>query len=131
MNQLPGIAPLLHRHLRHARQRPAVLAVRGIHDYTLLLLVHADDLPEDHGRVLMFPENPADRRADLPGTEDRSRHLVKQRLKHVMIVPIDQDDARWRLPKRLRGGQAAKAAGDNDDVGYVIHHGTCRPLIRL
>ena len=35
-----------------------------------------------------------------------------------MIAPIDQRDADVRVAEGSRGGQAAKAAADDDDMGY-------------
>ena len=42
----------------------------------------------------LLPQNAADRRADLARRQDRSRHLVEEGLKQVVIGAVDQNDLR-------------------------------------
>lgn len=48
-------------------------------------------------------------------------HLVQQRLKEVMVVTIDQRDAHRLFLQRLRRGQAAEPAADDDDMWRRRH----------
>jgi hypothetical protein len=78
--------------------------------------VHAHcDLAKDDGGVLLVLENPPDRKANLIGTLNRCRDLIKQGLKQVVIRAIDQDDFRGRILEGLGGSQASKTTADYND----------------
>jgi hypothetical protein len=47
--------------------------------------------------------------------------LVEQRLKQVVVLAIDKSDLDGSLSEPFRGGQAAKAGANNDDVGPAGH----------
>jgi hypothetical protein len=57
-----------------------------------------------------------DWRSDLGGREDRRRHLVEQRLKYVVVAPVDQDDLGFRVPQGVRRRKPGKAAADDHDT---------------
>ena len=57
----------------------------------------------------------ADWRRNLAGGERCCRHLVKQRLKQVVVCAVDQDDLRGGFLQCLGGGQSAKTSADDDD----------------
>ena len=54
----------------------------------------------------------------LAGRERRGCDLIQQRLEDVMVAAIDQRDANVRVAKSAGSRQPAKAAADDDDVGY-------------
>src|SRR5260370_19476512 len=81
-----------HRHM---------LAVGVTGEHAALLLIHARDFAHDHGRVFLFPQYSADRGTDLRGTERRGCHLIKQRLKNLLIRTVDQNVLRWRFAQSL------------------------------
>src|SRR5260370_32185330 len=84
----------------------------------LLIFVDSRDLAKDHRSVLLPSKNSSDRRSDLTRCQDRCRHLIKQRLKQVMIGAVDQNDARWSISKRLGRCQPSKSCPDNDDLRW-------------
>src|SRR5260370_11639720 len=103
-----------HRHM---------LAVGVTGEHAALLLIHARDFAHDHGRVFLFPQYSADRGTDLRGTERRACHLIKQRLKNVVIRTVDQNVLRWRLAQRLRRSTSANASPTN--------YNPCPPTVNL
>src|SRR5262249_22902601 len=73
-----------------------------------LFFVHAGHLRHDHGRVALLPQNAPNRSADLPGSKHRGRHLVKQRLKDVVIGAVKQNNFRATSAESFSCRQAAK-----------------------
>ena len=55
------------------------------------------DLAEQHADVARAAEHPADRRGDVARRQRRRRHLIEQRLKDVVIAPVEQRDAASRV----------------------------------
>ena len=53
----------------------------------------------------LVPQNAANRRGDVARAQAGRRDLVEQRLKKVMISPVDERELHGRLGQRLRGGQ--------------------------
>jgi hypothetical protein len=53
----------------------------------------------------------ADRRRDFGGGEDDGCHLIEQRLKNVVVAPIDQDDLDSATPFRRQCSQCASHSG--------------------
>src|SRR3954463_10296084 len=80
--------------------------IGGAWDDVALLLVDAGHLAEEHRRILLATDDPADRIADLPRRENGSRHLVEQRHEHVVVVAVDQD----HLDRRPAGGPGGPPA---------------------
>jgi len=66
--------------------------------------------------VLLMPKNPTNRRRDVTRGQRGRRHLVQQRLKHVMVVAIEQRNAHAGARERARGVQSAESTADDDDV---------------
>jgi hypothetical protein len=54
--------------------------------------------------------------AAISAEEDRRRHLVEQRLKYMVVAPVDQDDLGVRMPQRARRGNPGKSTADDDDA---------------
>ena len=71
---------------------------------------------QQHARVSLSPQNPANRRRDIAWRQRRRRHLIQQRLKHVMVVAIEQRDAHRRMLQCLRRPEAAETAADDHYV---------------
>src|SRR5262252_8824824 len=84
-----------------------MLAICVVYKNAALLLIHAGDLAHEHGRVLLFSQNSADWGADLGRGKNRRRYLIEERLKQMMICPINQNDLDCRLAKSFGRGQPA------------------------
>src|SRR5262249_39157683 len=54
--------------------------------------VNAGDLREEYADVSLLCLELTDRRRDLGRREDRRGHLIEQRLKYVVVTPVDQYD---------------------------------------
>ncbi len=80
--------------------------------------IDARGIREQHSHVPDAAQDPSDRRGDIAGRERRGRDLIQERLEDVMVATIDQRDANVRVAKSASSGQPAKAAADDDDVGY-------------
>ena len=78
--------------------------------------VDAADRAEDHSGVRLPRENTADRSGDVGRRQGRGRDLVQQRLKQMMVAPIDERDPNRRPPERPRRTQAGETAADDDHV---------------
>src|SRR5262249_12260907 len=52
--------------------------------------VNAVDLSQDYADIPLFGLKLTDGRSDLGGREDCRRHLIEQRLKYVVVTPVDQ-----------------------------------------
>ena len=90
---------------------------------------------EDDFGVPLPAQDPTDRRRDLPGRERRHRHLIQERLKDMVVAPIDDRHLHPRPPERPRGIEAAESSPDND---HTVPYSTIpssavrfRPLFRL
>ena len=75
---------------------------------------------QDHAHVAPTASHRANGVRDVAGAKRRGCHLVEQRLKQVVIAPIDESYPHQRgaqfgqAPRRL---QAAKTATNDDDMG--------------
>ena len=78
--------------------------------------VDAGDLRQEYAEVSLLHLELTDRRGDLGGREDRRRHLVQQRLKYVVVAPVDQDHLGIGVPQRVRRREPGKAAADDHDA---------------
>ena len=83
------------------------------HDFPALE-IDAGDFGQHHSGVALAAENVANGRRDIGRRKTRGRHLVEQRLKHMMIVAIDERDVERLTGEALGGRQSAEAAADND-----------------
>jgi len=59
---------------------------------------------------------------DLGRRQRRGRHLVQQRLKAMMILPIDDDHVDGNPAERLRGFEATEACTHDDDPRTLLRH---------
>jgi hypothetical protein len=63
--------------------------------------------------------------------KDRRRHLVQQRLKHVVVAAVDQQDGGIGMPQGVRRRDPGKAAdGDYDAVTLPVRAPRRRKLPR-
>ncbi len=78
-------------------------------------------LRHQHFDVPPAAHNPANRRSNFPRRQSGGRHLVKQRLKSMKILPIDQRNLH-RVPRQSsRSQQAAKTGPHNHHprIGFL------------
>ena len=101
---------------------PNARPIGGIDKDILLFLVHPGDCTEDYGGVLLFSNNGSNRPSDLAWSQDRGCHLVKKRLKNVVVVPIDEGDVHRGFSQLFRRVEAGKSTADDDYMGNVISH---------
>src|SRR5580704_7321758 len=98
---------IIERNLADARARGGRLNRAGSN-------VDAGDLRQEYADVSLLRLKLADRRSDLSGREDGRRHLIEQRLKYVVVAAVYQDDLGIGVPQRVRRGDSAKAAANDD-----------------
>src|SRR5262249_61760966 len=90
------------------------------------------DLPEHHPSVLRITQDGADRLGDVRRPERRGCDLVKQRLKQMIVVAVDDQHVGGRAGQRPRSEQAAEPTTDDDDLRsavprqYVLRSATCK-----
>ena len=75
----------------------------------------APHLAQHHARVLLVAQHGADRLGDVGGRQRRGGHLVKQRLKQVIVVAVDDQHLDRRARQRARREQPAETAAHDDD----------------
>ena len=54
--------------------------------------VDGSRLSQDDRTILLLPENTANRHGNITWIQRRGRHLIEQRLKQMVVVPIDERD---------------------------------------
>jgi hypothetical protein len=79
--------------------------------------VDADDVGEQDSGVALVAEDRPDRIRDVSGRERGGRDLVEQRLKEVMVAPVDHGHADGRVGEPSRRRQPPEPGADDDDVG--------------
>ncbi len=88
------------------------LAIRG--DDPFLIEIDPLRFAKEHLRVFLLAQNVPQRLGDIGRRQRGGGDLVKQRLKQVMILPIEQGDPHIGLAQGLGGLEPAKAAADDD-----------------
>ena len=76
--------------------------------------VDSNSLRENHARVLLPPQDTADRCRDVARIQSCGRYLIEKRLEEVMVASVDKSDAYRCLAKSLGRVQAAKPSPDDD-----------------
>ena len=71
-----------------------------------------------HGDSGRAGEDGTDRLRDFRRGQARGRHLVKQRLKQMMIGAVHQRHARGGMPEMLAERQPAKASAQDDNMRF-------------
>lgn len=99
------------------RQRTAVGELQA-----LLAGIDARDFGKADADVALTAEDPPNRRCDVSGGERGGRDLIQQRLKHVMVAPVDygyRDIIAAR--ERPRGLEPREAAADDHNFHRARH----------
>ena len=78
--------------------------------------VDAGHLRQEYADVSLLHLKLTDWRSDLSRREDSRCHLIEQRLKNVVVAPIDQDELDIGVPQRVRCGDPGKTAADDHDT---------------
>ncbi len=86
------------------------------------LTIYACDCAQQHACVALAPDQASNRPGDVGRRQPSRRHLVKQRLKEVMVLPVDQGDVRRRLGEPLRDSEAGEASADDDYARALTLH---------
>ena len=90
--------------------------------------VDAGDLGEQHAHVALAAQDRADRPRDVGRRQARGRDLIQQRLKQVVVVPVDERHVRRDFRERARGEQPAEPGAEDHDAGTLCAHGNPPPL---
>jgi hypothetical protein len=90
--------------------------------------VDALDFGENSGHVAPPPHEMTNRPSDFRGRQRGCGSLIEQRLKQMVVAPVDQRDAHRRPGEAGDGRQAAESAADGDDVMASGGIGHCRKL---
>jgi hypothetical protein len=77
--------------------------------------IEIDDFAKKNPRVPLAAANVADRRRDVPLGENPGRKLIEQRLKQVVVRPVDDRDIDIGAPQRFRRKESAESAADDRD----------------
>ena len=119
---LPVGVPEVRRH-RAAGHDEEVPADGGavVEGYLALYEVDAGDASHVDGGVRLALQDGANGLGDLGRREAGHRDLVEKRLEGVVVRAVEQGDPHRRVRERLRRGQAAEAAPDDDDVRASVH----------
>ena len=73
-------------------------------------------LGKQHFDVRLAPQNPADRRSNVPRGQRGHRHLIEQRLKDMVVAAVDDGDPDPGAPERAGRIQPAESPADDDDM---------------
>ncbi len=88
----------------------------GVHD-PAAGQVEGGDLGHDDREIGPLAEERADRLGDVDRGEPGGGDLVEERLKQVVVLPIDDRDPREVRRKMLAERQPAETGADHDDMG--------------
>src|SRR6266487_5659160 len=88
------------------------------------LRVHVDRLHfgEDHSHVFAFAQNCAYGSGDVGRGKRRGCDLIKQRLKQMVICPVDHRDAGRFTGEFLGRLESAESSADNHDMRFLCRH---------
>jgi hypothetical protein len=78
--------------------------------------IDAGDLRQKDCDVSLLRLELTDWRSDFGGREDGGCHLIEQRLKNVVVAPIDHDDLDIGMSQRVRRCDPGKAGADDHDT---------------
>src|SRR5262245_42583342 len=79
------------------------LAVHRVDEYASPIAVDAGDFSENHRGVVLPPHDLANRRGDLPRSQNGRRDLIEKRLEQVMVLPVDDNHLGTAVAERLGG----------------------------
>ena len=78
---------------------------------------------QQHADVFLMAKHPTNWRCDIARRQGRRGDLIQQRLKQMVVVPIEERDADRRAVQRAGRIEPAKAAADDDDMWKIRHVG--------
>jgi hypothetical protein len=84
-------------------------------NYCIALEVELDSLAQHNLDIFVAVKDSADWLGNLARAQDGSCDLVKQRLKDVVISPVDYNNVHSGVCQRFRGPKPAKTGSDYDD----------------
>ena len=87
--------------------------------------VNRHGVAQPHLGVSLTPEDRADGRGDVTGTECRRCHLVQHRLEEMVVVPIHHGHVHRGVRQPLGGVEAAESAAQDHDMRPGAH----RPMV--
>ncbi len=96
--------------------------VSAVHDDVFALTINACDCAQQHACVALAPDQATNRSSDVGRRQPGGRHLIEQRLKEVMVLPVDQGDVRRRFGKPLRDSEAGEASAHDDHARALTLH---------
>ena len=85
-------------------------------DDSFVIRIDCRRLREPHLDVRLMTEDPADRRRDVAGRQPGRRDLIEERLKDVVVAPVDEQNIDRRVTKCFCGVEPAETAADDDDA---------------
>ena len=107
---------------RHNQIVICKLTVRQLHHFARQIeILH---LRHQHFDVAAVAENPANGGSDLARRQSCGRNLVKQRLKSMKVLAIDERNLYRISRQRLSGHQPAKSASNDDHprTVFLLHN---------
>jgi hypothetical protein len=84
--------------------------------------IDPDNIRQHHLGISLPPQDPPDRRGNVPRRERRRRHLIQQRLEHVIIPAIDDGHPHRSAPERPRRVQTSESTPDNHHARFCHDH---------
>ena len=73
-------------------------------------------ISQQHAHVRLAAQNPPDGRGNVTRRQPGRGHLVKERLKHVVVAPVDEGHPHWGPPQRPRRIKPRKTAPNDNHV---------------
>ena len=68
------------------------LTIRIAYENAVMFFVDSCDFSHDHGCIFLFAQNSADRNSNMTWRQHRGRNLIQQRLKQMVIIPVNYRD---------------------------------------
>src|SRR5438094_2533187 len=87
--------------------------------YHVARRIKPDDFAENNLDIFCAVKNSSDRLRDLARTEHGGRHLIKQRLKNMMIFAVDQSYIDRLVSERKCRPKTAEAAADDHNLCFL------------
>ena len=82
--------------------------------------IEVHDIVEKHGDVGSVGKNRANGLGNVRRGKSTGRHLVKQRLKQMMVGAVNDRDARVGMAEMLAKSQPAETSADHDHMNCLL-----------
>ena len=106
---------------RAGRDDQVVIRNTGIpYDHLARSEVDIGYAAEKDANIWLIPKEAAYRTGDVGRREPGGRDLIQQWLKKIVVALVDQGDPAACVAQRLRRGDAAKAAADDQDTRHAL-----------